>query len=76
MSESDFRPADPDDTVGDDATQTLEASPETPEADVAEQRRDVLDHDAENQTNPPDDVDPADLAEQRQSVDFDEDDYR
>jgi hypothetical protein len=76
VSESDFRPADPDDEVGDDAAQTVETSPEAPEADVAEQRRDILGREAEEQTNPPDDVDPADAAEQRQTVDFDEDDYR
>lgn len=52
---------------------------DVPDADVAEQRREVLDE-AENGTNsdepPPFDADPADAADQRIEVVFDDDEYR
>lgn len=51
---------------------------DVPEADVAEQRREVFDDD--NETPSPDesplDADPADAAEQRIAVEFDDDEYR
>jgi hypothetical protein len=54
------------------------ASMDVPEADVAEQRRDALDgdDDAPPEEEPPYDADPADAADQRIAVDFDDDEYR
>lgn len=74
MSDSDFRPNDPDDVPpsSDEAVSDVEA----PEADAAEQRRSVRDHDDDIPGSVPYDVDPADAAEQHRVVDFDEDDYR
>jgi hypothetical protein len=64
MSEPDIRPTDRDDDVS--AT----------EADVYEQRRDVVDRAEPEPPVVPDDVDPADAHEQHLVVDYDEDDYR
>lgn len=75
MSERDFRPNDPDDVVA----VTEDAGPEdleAPEADAAEQRRDVIAHGDDQQPSVPYDVNPADAAEQHRVVEYDEDDYR
>jgi hypothetical protein len=49
---------------------------ETPDADAAEQRLDLLQRRDAPITERPDDVDDADAAEQRRVVALDEDDYR
>ncbi|MGH8826221.1 MAG: hypothetical protein ACRDVZ_01225 [Jiangellaceae bacterium] len=46
------------------------------EADVVEQRRDVVDRERVVATPSSDEVDPADAYEQTLLVDYDEDDYR
>ncbi|HEU0041651.1 MAG TPA: hypothetical protein VFQ15_04795 [Jiangellaceae bacterium] len=46
------------------------------EADVVEQRRDVVDRERVVGTLSSDEVDPADAYEQTQVVEYDEDDYR
>lgn len=74
MSESDFRPDDPDDALA--ATNEGAPGVEAPEADAAEQRRPVLDEDDDTPAQVPYDVDPADASEQHRTVEFDEDDYR
>jgi hypothetical protein len=74
VSDSDFRPSDPDEVppTSDETTPAVDA----PEADAAEQRRPVRDDDDDIPNSIPYDVDPADAAEQHRVVDFDEDDYR
>lgn len=74
MSDSDFRPSDPDEVPPTPA----EGSPdvEAPEADAAEQRRPVRESDDDTPGTVPFDVDPADASEQHRVVEFDEDDYR
>jgi hypothetical protein len=49
---------------------------ETPEADAAEQHRDLRPHNGGPRREVPLDVDPADAAEQDRVVDYDDDDYR
>ncbi|MFI6500674.1 hypothetical protein [Nonomuraea typhae] len=68
MSEMDVRG---DDLPFDDD----ELSPETPEADAAEQHRQLRDEEDRRREYPLD-VDPADAAEQDRVVDYDDDDYR
>ncbi|MEV0622899.1 hypothetical protein AB0I81_56945 [Nonomuraea sp. NPDC050404] len=53
-----------------------ELSIETPEADAAEQHREVLQNGSRPRRELPLDVDPADAAEQDRVVDLDDDDYR
>lgn len=57
---------------------TTASSLEAAEADVAEQRRYALDEDDDTPSDdePPYDADPADAAEQRMAVEFDDDEYR
>ncbi|NUR86940.1 MAG: hypothetical protein HOY71_22900 [Nonomuraea sp.] len=62
-----------DEGVHDDEKQL---SPETPEADAAEQRRDMRHDDGGPRREVPLDADPADAADQDRVVDFDDDDYR
>ncbi|WP_340558216.1 hypothetical protein [Streptomyces sp. GSL17-111] len=78
-------PADPiepetfEDTVNDDDIRptTDEPGTETPEADAAEQRTEVREpQDGPSAAPIPDDVNPADAAEQARVVELDEDDYR
>jgi hypothetical protein len=71
MSEMDTRG---DEHVYDDEEEQL--SPETPEADAAEQRREIRQDAGGPRRELPLDVDPADAAEQDRVVDFDDDDYR
>ncbi len=74
MSESYFRPTEPDDALTtDDIT---EAPDDAPEADAVEQLREVVEDDDEIPASVPFDVDPADAYEQARVVDYDEDDYR
>lgn len=49
---------------------------EAPEADAAEQRREVRGEDSGPPGDIPPDANPADAAEQRRAVELDEDDYR
>jgi hypothetical protein len=72
VSESDFRPSEPDDALTSDGTPPVDA----PEADAAEQRQPVMDENDETPISVPYDVDPADASEQHRTVEFDEDDYR
>jgi hypothetical protein len=53
-----------------------ELSIETPEADAAEQRREVRPEAGRTRDELPLDVDPADAAEQDRVVELDDDDYR
>ncbi|MGR6914727.1 hypothetical protein ACU635_10795 [[Actinomadura] parvosata] len=53
-----------------------ERSIETPEADAAEQQREVLQSVGRLRREVPFDADPADAADQDQVVDLDDDDYR
>jgi hypothetical protein len=76
VSETDFRPVDPDDDRPARDQAAMTTSPETPEADAAEQLREVVDDDVEETSEPPYDADPADAAEQRMAVAFDDDEYR
>ena len=76
MSENDLRTDESDvveqsHTVPDDVAE----SPDAPEADAYEQRRDLVEREPER-THLPDDVDPADAYEQALVVEYDEDDYR
>ncbi|NUP65275.1 MAG: hypothetical protein HOW71_24250 [Nonomuraea sp.] len=68
------------DTRGDEGVYDDEAeeelSPETPEADAAEQQRELRQDDGRLRRELPHDVDPADAAEQDRVVDYDDDDYR
>lgn len=74
MSESDFRPIEPDDALtSDDVT---DAPDDAPEADAVEQHRGVVERDDEPPESVPIDVDPADAYEQNRVVDYDEDEYR
>jgi hypothetical protein len=74
VSESDFRPTEPDDALtSDDIT---DAPDDAPEADAVEQHRGVVDEDDEVPPSVPFDVDPADAYEQNRVVDYDEDEYR
>ncbi|MEU8143670.1 hypothetical protein [Nonomuraea sp. NPDC048901] len=70
MSEMDVR--------GDDLPfdELEELSIEAPEADAAEQHRDVRDAEGGSPRETPLEVDPADAAEQYREVDLDDDDYR
>jgi hypothetical protein len=68
-------PTDPDTFIEEDATEFDDV--ETPEADAAEQQKDIAQH----RDDPLTDADPgaaneADLAEQARVVSLDEDDYR
>jgi hypothetical protein len=59
-----------------DDLEDSEADIEAPEADIAEQHLELLQHRDVPITERPDDADPADVAEQRRVVELDEDDYR
>jgi hypothetical protein len=72
MSEMDIRG---DEGVYDDEEED-QLSPETPEADAAEQQREIRQDDGRLRRELPLDVDPADAAEQDRVVEFDDDDYR
>lgn len=70
MSEMDVRG---DDRPFDDEELPIEA----PEADAAEQHRQVVDREGRGRSELPFDVDPADAADQDRAVDLDDDDdYR
>jgi hypothetical protein len=75
VSENDLRPDD-------ERFDSLAASDIVPfdndaaEADVVEQRRDVVNREPVASTPSSAEVDPADAYEQTQVVDYDEDDYR
>ena len=78
MSEMDLHegsvPESPDET---DAPSTdLADDPEAPEADAMEQHTEVRPSGEQPVFSAPDDVDPADHAEQQRVVALDEDDYR
>ncbi|MFC4122412.1 hypothetical protein [Nonomuraea zeae] len=68
------------DTRGDDGTydeeEEEELSIETPEADAAEQHRELRQGGGRLRREVPLDVDPADAAEQDRVVELDDDDYR
>lgn len=68
------------DTRGDenvyDEEEEEELSPETPEADAAEQHREIRQETAGARREVPLDADPADAADQDRVVDYDDDDYR
>ncbi|MEU8323037.1 hypothetical protein AB0C33_32140 [Nonomuraea sp. NPDC048881] len=68
------------DTRGDenvyDEEEEEELSPETPEADAAEQHREIRQEAAQERRELPLDADPADAADQDRVVDYDDDDYR
>ncbi|HEX6233684.1 MAG TPA: hypothetical protein VFZ63_11225 [Jiangellaceae bacterium] len=74
MSESDFRPNEPDDALTSD--DIADAPDDAPEADAVEQQRTVVDEDDGVPPSVPFDVDPADAYEQNRVVDYDEDEYR
>ncbi len=74
MSESDFRPIEPDDALTSD--DVADAPDDAPEADAVEQHRGVVEGDDETPETVPFDVDPADAYEQNRVVDYDEDEYR
>lgn len=76
MSESDFRPEDPDEVRTSADPPGVESGVESPEADAAEQLRELVEPESDDPPNPAYDVDPADAAEQHRVVDFDEGDYR
>ncbi|GAA2210011.1 hypothetical protein GCM10009850_054700 [Nonomuraea monospora] len=71
MSEMDIRGDE-----GPYADEEGERSIETPEADAAEQQREVLQTVGRLRRELPLDVDPADAADQDRVVDLDDDDYR
>lgn len=75
MSESDLSEQgwSVDGGVGEDPA---ELGPETPEADAAEQRREVREHGAEDVRAEVGDVDPGDAFEQSRVVDLEEEDYQ
>jgi hypothetical protein len=80
MSEMDVRGDAQAERTLDDDNGVRELSIETPEADAAEQHRDLRDDvreaDSEARRSLPFDADPADAFEQSLTVDLDEDDYR
>ncbi|MEU5868752.1 hypothetical protein ABZ815_46820 [Nonomuraea sp. NPDC047529] len=73
MSEMDTRG---DENVYDEEEEEEELSPETPEADAAEQHREVRQQAGGARREVPLDADPADAADQDRVVDYDDDDYR
>lgn len=71
-----FEDAEEENNSGSEATLT-ETSPETPEADAAEQRAELLEEEDDALTDHPlGEVNPADAVEQSRVVETDEDDYR
>jgi hypothetical protein len=74
VSESDFRPNEPDDALTSD--DVSEAPDDAADADAYEQHRRVVDQDDESPDSVPIDVDPADAYEQHRVVEYDEDEYR
>ncbi|NRQ39641.1 hypothetical protein HII36_48605 [Nonomuraea sp. NN258] len=67
------------DIRGDDGSyieEDAELPVEAPEADAAEQHREIRDTENGRRREVPFDVDPADAAEQDRVVDLDDDDYR
>jgi hypothetical protein len=80
---ADADPEVPESAIAEDAMEEErpeepeEISPEAPEADAVEQHTGIGQRGEQRwEPAPPDDVDPADLDEQRRTVELDEDDYR
>jgi hypothetical protein len=73
VSESEFRPEEPDDALTDEIA---DAPDDAPVADAVEQHRGVVDEREDIPPRVPFDVDPADAYEQNRVVDYDEDEYR
>ncbi|MFB9206025.1 hypothetical protein ACFFV7_32860 [Nonomuraea spiralis] len=63
-------------SVYDEEAEEEELSPETPEADAAEQHREMRQDEDRPRHELPLDVDPADATDQDRVVDYDDDDYR
>ena len=76
MSESDIHADEAEDIWSPDGDLPDPETDDAPEADAVEQRQEVVGHEPGEQPNVAYDVDPADAAEQRRVVDYDEDDYR